>query len=85
MPLGRTLLLKFYYFCSVLQFVGQPTKTLRTVITFFSKCYIFLTRAVLNKKKKQKREKEKTHPISLIAIINSLTVLTIKENSIIDF
>ena len=58
MSLGRTLLLKFYYFCSVLQFVGQPTKTLRTVITFFSKCYIFLTRAVLNKKKTKARKRE---------------------------
>ena len=51
--------------------------TQRTVITFFSKCYIFLTCAVLNKTK-TKSAKEKNNPISLIAIINSLTVLTIK-------
>ena len=36
--------------------------TLRTVITFFSKCYIFLTCAVLNKTKTKSAKKRKTIP-----------------------
>ena len=80
-------MLKFYHFCSVLYFVGQPTKThLELELHFFSKCYIFLTCAVLilTKQKRKRRKREKpSHKLD--SNYKLLTVLTIKENSIIDF